>query len=306
MFSSSRFHDEYLKLKAEQEQLIEDNERARVRTLAAQYIDNYMYERGLDFPDEGQPSVSPLENPPPPTTARVTDSKSLLRSRIVVAHPYELEEGAQATSKVLTDERQRGLCANAGTSIVNVIVRGRLVDRSGITVLDVYPFVVRHTGAGDDFVHFFSCKVREHLCAGVHPAPCSLYARRGASKGSTDARVEGADVVVAAKAALGAGVEGSYPPLGLWWEIHVCVAAVTTNEGAGVHTSDASGDRPVGAAMQTKSHYVEAIPPRTTSNENPLPPQWLLHQHNSTREMAAATLQQRLREARARRSEGAS
>ena len=145
-----------------------------------------------------------------------TQSSALRSGRLVVTCPGDIEAEAAAVAEALAE---RGCAACGDKAIVHTTVSGRLMDKAGAVVVEVYPFVVRTSvGAGcEELVD----AVRDHLCAGVHPAPCGLYARR-VSKGG-DVSVSGGDVVAAAKAVLCGGGGGT---LGLCWDVRVCATVV--------------------------------------------------------------------------------
>ena len=135
-------------------------------------------------------------------------------TRLSVTRPGDLDK---ETATILSSLSQ----SNEGSSIVNISVGGKLVDQSGATVLDVYPFVVRalldSSGTGCAVVS----EVRDRLVAAVHPASCGMYTRKMCSAG---AMIECTDVVAAAKDILSdvsSEIVTAKAPLGLWWDLHV-------------------------------------------------------------------------------------
>ena len=138
------------------------------------------------------------------TTVEVTGMQSVpLRSgKVIIAKPQDLEAEGSAILKA-SHERQAG--THNDDALMHTTVSGKLVDAATrALVLEVYPFVVRTplTATQTDMSDWVGA-VRDSLAAGVHPAPCALYARHG-SKGVDDALplLSGADVLSAAKVIL--------------------------------------------------------------------------------------------------------
>eukprot|EP00658_Telonema_sp_P-2_P003470 TRINITY_DN11291_c0_g1_i3.p1 TRINITY_DN11291_c0_g1~~TRINITY_DN11291_c0_g1_i3.p1 ORF type:complete len:227 (+),score=54.45 TRINITY_DN11291_c0_g1_i3:89-769(+) len=173
-------------------------------------------------------------------TVEVTgmQSASLWSSKVVITKPQDLEAEGSTLLQAYA-ERQSDVSA-----LVHTTVSGRLLDTTtGALVLEVYPFVVRTllTATQGDMSDWVDA-VREELAAGVHPAPCGLYARR-VSRGVDVASLSGGDVLSTAKALLGVDssitTSPSTTPTTLQWSLHVQATVV---EICLLYTSDAADE----------------------------------------------------------------
>ena len=151
-----------------------------------------------------------------------TQSATLRSKRFAVTGPEDIEVEVAAVAAALAE---RGCASGDEKTILYTSVSGRLMDKSGAVVLEVYPFVVRTSvGAGCEEL---AGVVRDHLCAGVHPAPCGLYARRVSKCGDVSIMASGDSVVAAAKELL---CGGGAATLGLCWDVRVCATVVEASK----------------------------------------------------------------------------